>query len=83
MSKKPCLETDLIRLIYKETSEAERAYLVPAVFHNPELHHEFDALLDMKVQLDALSAEDLLGMADVPAPSDACISNILAQAKWK
>lgn len=64
-------ELALIKFLYKETSPEEREAIVPAIFSNPPLEEEFNELLDLKRELDEV----------VFAPSDKCVSNIMAFAK--
>jgi len=84
MSEKhyPNLENDLIKFLYKETNYKERERIVPVLFTDQSLAGFFDELLNTKHQLDELSVEDWIEANHVPRPSQRCISNIMAHAKW-
>jgi len=57
----------IIKYIYKELTEEERADLVPELFQDNQLNEEFNELLTIKEQLDQIEL----------APSKECIDNIL------
>ena len=69
-------ERQLIKFLYKETTPAEREEIVPEVFGNPQMKEEFEELLDMKRELDQIVFTPI-----ERAPSERCVSNILAFAK--
>lgn len=70
----------LIKFLYKETSQEERASLLPGIFDDSECRETFDDLLDTKTQLDKLSVEDWLSIASIPAPSKSCTDKIMQAA---
>ncbi len=83
MSKKFCPDQaqQLIKFLYKETTERERADLLPGIFEDAEQKEVFDDLLDTKTQLDSLSSEEWLSIAAVPRPSASCTTNIMRAIK--
>lgn len=61
----------IIKYIYKELTEEERAELVPELFQENQLNEELNELLTLKEQLDQAEL----------APSNQCIDNILSFSK--
>lgn len=61
----------IIKYVYKELSEEDRAELVPELFQQSQLNEELNELLTLKEQLDHIEL----------APSKKCIDNILSYSK--
>lgn len=61
----------IIKYIYKELTEKERAEVVPEVFQDQQLNEEFNELLTLKEQLDSIEL----------SPSQACVNSILDFSK--
>ena len=61
----------IIKYVYKELSEDERAELVPELFQHNQLNEELNELLTIKEQLDHIEL----------SPSKKCIDNILSFSK--
>ncbi|MGB0523019.1 MAG: hypothetical protein ACPGJS_08670 [Flammeovirgaceae bacterium] len=62
---------NIIKYIYKELTEGERAELVPELFQNNQLNEELNELLTLKEQLDQVEL----------TPSEKCVDNILNYSK--
>lgn len=77
----PNQEHDIIKFLYKETTQEEREEMLPSLFENDNFREEFDDLLDTKQQLDEMPAEDWIATHTIPTPSNRCISRILDAAK--
>ena len=61
----------IIKYIYKELTEKERAEVVPEVFQDHQLNEELNELLTLKEQLDQIEL----------SPSQSCIDSILDFSK--
>lgn len=61
----------IIKYIYKELTEEERAELVPELFQDNQLNEDFNELLTMKEQLDQIEL----------SPSKQCIDKVLSFSK--
>ena len=72
---------DVIKFLYKETTDAERNSMLPDLFESHEFQEEFNELLDVKEQLDDIPAEEWVELNSVPSPSKGCISRILDVAR--
>lgn len=72
---------DVIKFLYKETTDAERNEMLPGFFASPEFQEEFNELLDIKELIDDIPAEEWVASHSVPTPSPGSISRILDAAK--